>query len=86
VSDIFVELLEEMELEPYSYSGRGMFGKSCVGVTVTNTTKFIFELGLKIGSKHEEENYEELKEGFENIRTDNMGLDYVVYFPDIDWI
>jgi hypothetical protein len=31
---ILVELLKKIELKPYSYSGRGMFGKRCVGVTL----------------------------------------------------
>lgn len=54
------------------YSGRNMFGKQCIGFIVP----------------HKEAN--ELKAiaftlGIKNPKVDNMGRDYIVYFPDYEY-
>jgi hypothetical protein len=53
------------------YSGRGMYGRNCVGVVCSNPLSLCMTLG---------------KEGFDVDlipRTDNMGLSTIVYFPDL---
>ena len=50
------------------YSGRGMFGETCMGVVCSNIVGCLLVAG---------------KLGLKNPKTDNLGLDYIVYFPDI---
>lgn len=51
-------------LDPRSYSGRGMFGKECVGVEVVYPGDYTLPKGY---------------------RMDNMGRDYIVYWPSVKW-
>lgn len=50
------------------YSGRGMFGDDCMGVICSDINKCLLQAGNLC---------------LKNVRTDNMGLDYIVYFPSI---
>ena len=50
------------------YSGRFMCGDVCMGVVCDNINRCLLAAG-KIGLK--------------NPKTDNMGLQYIVYFPSI---
>lgn len=50
------------------YSGRGMFGRECVGI-VTDSPMHVIEKAAARGVR-----------GF---RTDNMGLDTIVYWPSV---
>lgn len=61
-------IAEELGTETRSYSGRGMFGKECVGITVFDPYQVVylardFDLGIP--------------------EVDNMGRDYIVYWPHI---
>ncbi len=58
------------------YSGRGMFGKACMGITVDELENSLFRLGKQSSD------YEFSKE-LENFRTDNMGKSFIIYFPQI---
>jgi hypothetical protein len=79
----FVELLEEAGFEPFSYSGRGMYGKRCVAVTVTSFGRFFADILLAL--EGEETDLEELASIFEGMHWDSMGYDSVCYFPRIPW-
>jgi hypothetical protein len=48
------------------YSGRGMFGKTCIGFVTGCPTDLVAEIGVR-GS-----------------RTDSLGLDTIVYWPNIE--
>ena len=63
------------------YSGRGMYGKQCLGITVSHRTS-PFEVGLAIGS------YDELVDLFvgQRVETDSMGRGMVIYFPGLKWV
>ncbi len=65
--------LKEAGYEPFSYSGRGMFGAQCVAVTVPDLQGSMFKLGSSIGI------------GPSTPRTDNLGHQYVVYWPSEAW-
>lgn len=54
---------EELGREVSSYSGRGMYGKTCPAVIVDSVEDTIADLGMR------------------GLRTDNMGMSYVVYLP-----
>jgi len=51
-----------------TYSGRGMFGVKCMAIVGTNSTAIIERAAFL---------------GLTGAKIDNMGLDYVVYWPQI---
>ena len=55
----------------YAYSGRFMYGRNCVGV---NVDRYEYSELCK-----------NLKKRKINFTSDNMGMDMVVYFTNIDW-
>lgn len=57
-----------------TYSGRGMYGKMCIGVVTENPDKLKRKLKGILGA---ELAYDLL----ENWTTDNMGMSTIVYFP-----
>lgn len=69
---ILKEVAERYNLDFRSdYSGRGMYGRECVGVVTSNMATLLMVLGQK---------------GFDveqRVCTDNMGRDTIVYFPDL---
>ena len=78
--DDFANLAWDIGGEVYeNYSGRGMFGKTCLGITVENLEKALFKLG-RMATSEDLEFVTEL----ENFRTDNLGRDYIIYFPSIE--
>jgi hypothetical protein len=50
------------------YSGRGMFGRTCYGITCENANECLEVAGSK---------------GIRGGKIDNMGKRYIVYWPDI---
>jgi hypothetical protein len=53
----------------HDYSGRGMFGKTCLGV---------------VGAMEDlDALLSEVKGSASGLRKDNMGLDYIYYWPEI---
>lgn len=72
-----ITIAEEMALDGYDckfvddYSGRGMYGKTCVGFIVDAMDEIkhrVRERGIKA-----------------NACRDNMGLSYIVYYPSISF-
>lgn len=70
------------------YSGRGMCGKTCIGVTLSSSevAAFWISVGQTIISLQNNDR-DELAREFENLgadyATDNMGLDMIIYFPRV---
>lgn len=71
-----IEVLEDVmyssgnvEFTMRSYSGRGMYGKSCVGIVVSDLSE-VFKLGQELSEYH-----------FPTLKSDSMGLDMIVYWP-----
>lgn len=62
----------------WDYSGRGMFGRKCVGVVCGNALQMVVSLMEHLFSQGE---YFSLG----NVCEDNMGKGHIVYFPDIVW-
>lgn len=65
-----------------NYSGRGMFGRKCLGIVAkqgNSVMTMMFELARFL------ETYAEVINGtpFENMAYDDLGLDTIVYFPCI---
>lgn len=73
------EFLEENGYETRSYSGRAMFGKTCLAVTVSDPVIAAQNIGYGIGV-HSEQVEDELR-SVKAIRWDQMGLQYILYWP-----
>lgn len=78
------------------YSGRGMFRAECFGMVVSNTLTAVYELSAAMREllmyDDEVSDDEELGTEIENLLdsdfwldacSDNLGLDYIVYFPSL---
>lgn len=50
------------------YSGRFMYGKTCLGIVCEDPTE-----AIETAAQH----------GITNAKVDNMGLDYIVYWPNL---
>lgn len=77
------------------YSGRGMYGKECVGIEYDAGLGQLFADCLEAFS-HSPENkdyqleipavvLEDLAEAFREMRTDALGRGTIVYFPSVAW-
>jgi hypothetical protein len=65
--DRLTDALEAANRLWQSYSGRGMNGVRCIG-TIIQELPDLFQLGQEL-------------EGFPKPKIDNMGRDYIVYWP-----
>ena len=70
------EALDEAGFDHCEYSGRGMYGKQCVGVKLEGHTDAYEMFALIAG-----ENPEFGAELARSARTDDMGLGIIVYWP-----
>lgn len=77
-----------------NYSGRYMFGEICFGVVVDNIATAVYDVSealreIIIAERRDDldlakEAADMLEDGnLTECRTDNMGLDYIIYFPHI---
>ena len=78
------ELIEDLGYTTRSYSGRCMFGRNCLGVVVSDVPRFLFEAGYSLGL-YNGENEDICTERPTEIRFDSMGLDSIVYFPEVEF-
>lgn len=74
------------ENEQYSlyenYSGRGMFGRTCLGVVVKQGYSFMDFL-MKLTKYMDDNGIEDTDFSLEGVSYDALGLDTIVYFPNI---
>jgi hypothetical protein len=81
--------LQEADLDitvRHNYSGRGMYGTTCLGFDVDRgTTAFEFgiRLGQLLGDNPEIADDELLDEMADNNAIDSMGLGSIIYFPSV---
>jgi hypothetical protein len=96
--DVLEEIVNEGYMENASvhkYSGRAMFGRQCVAITVDddNLVRSAMRLGSLITSgfvrRSSLEDFvgadEEACEICSEVRADNMGQGYVFYWPDVEY-
>ena len=86
-----IDAIENAGFEARSYSGRGMYGRSCVGIDVDRGTS-PFQLAAMLANELVDDaaSYEDaqtLTRELAKLRvcTDQMGLGQIVYFPDVAW-
>ena len=77
-------LIDELELDAeavYSdYSGRNMYGKTCFGLVLPDHISAV-RLGVTIAQVISNEDL--IVELVSDARTDNMGLEKIIYFPKV---
>lgn len=74
------EALRSVDLEPQSYSGRGMYGRQCVSVQGPSQKDMISRI-VMCGLAPEQVGHL-----IQMSHSDSMGLGVVVYWPSIEWI
>lgn len=87
----FAKLIKEIcDLNYYSvefyngYSGRGMYGKKCVGITgQTEGCRFVIAEVIKEAHNTKDADFEELVDTILNFSQDSMGRDVILYWSDI---
>lgn len=79
--------LELYEYEPRKYSGRGMFGKNCLGVSFSHSefSEFLARL-VEYASDSDCEDPCELANNIRTLRSDSLGHDMVYYFPGVEFV
>lgn len=93
ISRKLYDRLEEEGLQVRDdYSGRFMFGEMCFGVTVSQLATALYDVSealREIIIKERRDDLDLAKEAADMLedgkltefKTDNMGLDYIIYFP-----
>lgn len=64
------------------YSGRGMFGKKCLGVVIRSGDSFMAFL-IALTKYLDEQGIEDMDCELESASYDDLGKDTIVYFPRI---
>jgi hypothetical protein len=85
--DVVQEVFEDAGFECRSYSGRGMYGRSCLGVELDrgiHLGEFVSEVILEL--THHPEGYDQVAFAFRSMKRDSMGLGEILYFPQIDFV
>jgi hypothetical protein len=81
--------LEDAGHEVRSYSGRGMYGKDCLGcdsMTLEEFVLFAFELGSHLNDDEEKEDERDLiSRALARVKTDSMGMGIIIYFPGVEF-
>lgn len=92
-------MLEALGYNVRSYSGRGMYGNQCLGVTLEdrNVGTLVIDVMINLVNAKEDprrSRYEEamvieklltLGPAFRQMKTDDMGLGIIVYFPNVNF-
>ncbi len=80
-------VLEDAGYETRSYSGRGMFGKTCLGVSTDQSLGAIFATilagAVELARQDEDFDSSELESAVQGLRTDALGRNEIVYFPRV---
>lgn len=80
------QLIEEAGYETRSYSGRGMYGKECLGVCTENVNviAFIYDI-METSFDQDRADLEEDIMQIREAKTDSMGKGMIVYFPNVPY-
>jgi len=75
----------EFDVEPYSYSGRAMYGKTCLAInadSMSDLIGFVQEVTLStaLNNRHPLQEFSKIMNA---VRSDQMGLGLVYYWPSV---
>lgn len=77
-----IELIEAVGKKPRSYSGRGMYGQTCIGIELEDISH-AFTIGAAMAAEASVDEREDL--AWLHVEWDSMGLDAILYFPRFGW-
>lgn len=64
------------------YSGRGMYGEQCFGIVTSNSMELIASILEEINFQKDSKSLiDEFSQMIRNCKIDNMGYNYILYFP-----
>lgn len=67
-----------------SYSGRGMYGKTCLGLEIDSPLRAVAELVRACADATDPgEAAEVLADALEQAKTDHLGMRMILYFPGV---
>jgi hypothetical protein len=76
------EVIQGAGFETRDYSGRGMYGKYCLGVDLDTTSGFISTVGRYVRGEDDED---EIMRKLDSYSSDSMGLGIIVYWPSVPY-
>lgn len=82
------KFLEFAEFDCQSYSGRGMYGKSCLAVNALGLEEFIkrtLSAAFDIEGDFEHFQSSNVMDQIEGFRTDSLGKQMIIYFPEVQF-
>lgn len=80
------ELLYAADFEVFSYSGRGMYGKSCVAIRCSSVASGLMQIFEAILSNYDnDEDRWEALEVVQRLSSDKLGYDTVLYWPNVEF-
>ena len=65
------------------YSGRGMFGEKCIGITCENSLDVLCRLFTYLVDSDEELDGCDVQNALGEPKQDSMGMGSILYFPEI---
>jgi len=83
--DIFLNL----GLEPREYSGRGMYGAYCLAVETDDRSSaplIIDATEEMLNADYTKQDISDILIELKRVRTDNLGMGYIHYFPNLPWV
>lgn len=80
----FQDILMDAGVDVRSYSGRGMYGRECLGVDIDRGSSFLDKLADVLESATEDE-IQTIADGIRDSRQDTMGLGSIIYWPNVKW-
>lgn len=80
VAELIREFCDEVEdVEVYeNYSGRGMFGRTCIGIQISGNS---LEIIVKLCDYLRDNGISSVDDALGTVCQDSLGLDMIVYFP-----
>ena len=83
IIEVMEDFCQEREFDfRDDYSGRGMFGRKCVGIVIDSGTNSL-EMIMELTEMLIDNDIEYVSEKIGAIRQDNMGMGTIIYFPRI---
>lgn len=77
------DILDKIGYEVFDYSGRYMYGDKCPAIkSEDNVAKLLSNIiNSVLDEEFDDDEKDILREMFDNVRTDSLGLGIVIYFP-----
>lgn len=84
----FQQILIDADYQVRSYSGRGMYGRECLGVMIeqySSLGNLFADLIETASSGSDSDELQTVADSIRDFKQDSLGRDTIVYFPNIPW-